>query len=177
MRLARERALHALASAYFPLPLSFTFAVRRFGSLLVISTMPCAAPFAVGANSIVTAVEPCGLTRNSPPLSGNGTPCDGIVATSVTFPAFLIRIVRGAEWLPTATLPNVIDCGLSFSLPPGSGVGVAEGVAVAVAVGVAVVVADAVAVAVAVIVAVGEDVAVALAVGVGVGVGAAIIPS
>ena len=112
---------------------------------------------------------------NSPPLTGNGTPCVGTPATRATFPPFSIFSVRDAGAPPTATLPNLIDFELSFSLPPGCGVGVG----VADAVGVAVVVADAVAVAVAVavIVAVGEGVLVALAVGVGVAVGVAIIPS
>src|ERR1039457_4981287 len=40
----------SLPPSPFPVPLSFTFTVRCFGSLLVISIVPCAAPFAVGLN-------------------------------------------------------------------------------------------------------------------------------
>jgi hypothetical protein len=122
----------------------------------------------VGANSTATDIEPRGLTANSPPFTINGAPCVGTPVTIVTVPVFLIWILCGGEWLPTATLLKWIDVGLSLSLPP-TGVGVAEGVAVAVA--------DAVAVAVVVVVGEGEPVAVTVGVAVADGVGVGTIPS
>ena len=157
------------------MPLTFTVTVRCFGSVLVMVSTPCAVPVTVGENSIVTAIEPCGLTVNSPPLTTKGAPCVGTPATSVAVPAFSILIWRDTEWLPTATLPNLIEVGCSFNLPPGAAVGVGEADGVAVAVGVGVL--DAVAVAVVVALALGDGVAVAVAVVVAVGVGVATIPS
>ena len=160
------------------MPLTLTLTARCFGSLLVISKTACADPFFVGAKVIITAIEPCGSTVNSPPLTGNGALIVGTVAASVVVPAFSICNVRAPERLPTATLPNLIVFALSFSLPPcgtGVAVGVADGVALTVgsrrqrhgrggrhgrvALAVAVAVADGVTVAVAVAVAVAVGVA------------------
>ena len=70
---------------------------------------------------------------NSPPFTGNGAPSVGTAATIVTVPAFLIFSVCSADLLPSATLPNLIDLGLSLIVPPIRGVGVADGVDVVVA--------------------------------------------
>ena len=147
----------------------------------MISKTACADPFTVGAKVIITAIEPCGLTVNSPPLTGNGALVVGTVAASVVVPAFSICKVRAPERLPTATWPNLMVFALSFSLPRGTGVavGVADGVALTVAVAEndTVAVADTVGVALAVAVAVGDGVTVAVAVAVGVAVGVATTPS
>ena len=148
----------------------------------MISSTAWADPFFVGAKVIITAIEPCGLTVNSPPLTGNGALVVGTVAASVVVPAFSICSMRAPELLPTATLPNLIVFALSFNLPPrdtGVEVGEADGVALAVAVADndTVAVGDKVEVALAVAVAVAEAVAVAVALAVGVAVGVATIPS
>src|SRR5258708_17367032 len=109
------------------------------------------------------------------PLTTKGGAIVGTAASIVTVPAFLILRMCGFEWLPTATLPNLIDLGRSLSLPPACGVWVGDAVGVAVAVEVAVAVAVAVMVMVAVTV--GVDVGVGDAVGVAVGVGVASIAS
>jgi len=159
-----------------------TLTTRCFGSLLVISSTAWADPFFVGAKVIITAIDPCGLTVNCPPLTGNGALVVGTVAARVVVPAFSICNVRAPERLPTATFPNLIVLALSFILPPrstGVAVGVADGVALTV--GVAendtVAVGDTVGVALAVAVAVADAVAVAVALAVAVAVGVATIPS
>src|SRR5229473_3694026 len=101
----------------------------------------------------------------SPPLTTNGAAIVGTAAFIVTVPAFLIFRRCVFEWLPTATLPNLIDLGRSVSLPPACGVWVGDAVGVAGAVEVAVAVTVAVAVMVMVAVTVGVDVAVGDAVG------------
>ena len=135
----------------------------------------------VGAKVTITAIEPCGLTVNSPPLTGNGALVVGTVAASVVVPAFSICSVRAPERLPTATWPNLIVFALSFSLPRGTGVavGVADGVVLIVddVVAVAVGDIDTVGVALAETVAVGDGVTVAVALAVAVAVGVATIPS
>ena len=158
---------------YCPMPFRVTVTVRCFGSLLVICTVLVTAPATVGANWIVTAARPFGLTLNCPPPELTGNCAAGIATAPVskTLPAFLIRTVCSFDLLPTRTLPKFIDFGLSLSVPPLCGVGVDVGVGVAVTVGVGVTVG--------VVDGVGDDVGdgdgVGVAVGEAVGVGSGTI--